>query len=107
RDRLTARLPMLAPPRRGGDNGAVRVEVRGCAADGSRVTHIAGAAGRVGEMAGAVAAAFALSCARGRIGDGVHVAGGDADLSAAVLCMVADAGIALHEFTGIARPSDW
>ena len=49
RDRLTARLPMLTPPHAAGDLGAVRVEVRGAAADGARVTVIAGASGPTGD----------------------------------------------------------
>ncbi|MEY4173382.1 MAG: hypothetical protein RI900_547, partial [Actinomycetota bacterium] len=57
RDRLTARLPMLTPPHAAGDLGAVRVEARGAAADGERVTVIAGAAGQAANLAAAVCAA--------------------------------------------------
>ena len=38
RDRFTARLPMLRPPHPEGGVGALRVEVRGSAADGARIT---------------------------------------------------------------------
>lgn len=59
RDRLTARLPMLRPPHPEGGVGALRVEVRGAATDGSRVGMVAGVAELVGAAAGATAAAFA------------------------------------------------
>lgn len=107
RDRMTARLPMLTPPHRSGDLGAVRVEVRGGMADGERVTHIAGAAGRAGELAGTVAALWALAALDGRIGSGRHVAGADTDLAEELLGEARRAGVALHEFTGVARPSTW
>ena len=43
-----------------GDLGAVRVEARGAAADGSRVTVIAGAVSTTARLAGAVATVTAL-----------------------------------------------
>lgn len=55
RDRLTARLPMLAPPHAEGGIGGVRVEIRG-SLNGERCTEVAGAAERTGIIAGAVAA---------------------------------------------------
>jgi hypothetical protein len=55
RDRLTARLPMLAPPHAEGGIGGVRVEIRG-SRNGERCTEVAGAAERTGIIAGAVAA---------------------------------------------------
>ncbi len=104
RDRLTARLPMLSPPHAEGGRGAVRVEVRGAVA-GARVTHVAGAVGRTGDLAGAVAALFALACVEGRCGPGVVVAGGDAELSSWMLRGAIDAGVLLQEYTGVARAS--
>ena len=105
RDRLTARLPMLAPPRSGGDIGATRVEVRGAAADGARVTVVEGAAGRVGDVAGSVAAAVAVSALLGRVPHGVSTPG-DAHLdNAAILADVQAMGVVLQEFTGVARPA--
>ena len=58
RDRLTSRLPMLAPPHPEGGLGGVRVEVRG-SRHGQRLTEVAGVAERTGIIAAAVAAATA------------------------------------------------
>jgi hypothetical protein len=107
RDRMTARLPMLTPPHRSGDLGAVRVEVRGGMADGARITHIAGAAGRAGELAGTVAALWALAAADGRLGPGRHVAGADPALAEDLLGRARRAGVSLHEFTGVPRLLTW
>jgi hypothetical protein len=109
RDRLTARLPMLTPPRRDGDIGAIRVEVRGALDSGERMTHIGGAAGRAGSLAGTVAGLFAEACAVGRIGPGLQVAGADTDaeLTDWILARAVGLGLALHEFTGVARVSTW
>ena len=107
RDRLTARLPMLAPPRRAGDVGAVRVEVRGSGPAGERVTHVAGAGGRAGSLAGSIAALFAEVAAAGELPAGVHVAGDDARLAGRLLGRAADLGMALQSFTGVARPTHW
>jgi len=111
RDRLTARLPMLAPPRRTGDVGAVRIEVRGALASGERMTHVAGAGGRAGEMAGAVAAVAALRCVPWHTGRrwsaGAHVTGQDAQLGDELLADLASLGVALQEFTGVARATAW
>lgn len=103
RDRLTARLPLLAPPHREGDRGAIRVEVRGAAADGARVTQVAGAVGRTGDIAGTVGALFAEVCADGRLAPGLTVAGADSVPTARLLAAAADAGVMLQEYTGIAR----
>lgn len=65
RDRLTARLPMLRPPHPEGGLGAVRVEVRGRAADGIRV-EILGAMDRPGVAGGAVAALATVELGAGR-----------------------------------------
>ena len=104
RDRMTARLPMLSPPHAEGDRGAVRVEVRG-ALDGRRVTHVAGAVGRTGDLAGAVAALFAVACIEQRCAPGVVVAGADGALSTWMLRGAIDAGVQLQEYTGVARVS--
>ncbi len=103
RDRLTARLPMLAPPHADGDRGAVRVEVRGSLADGARETLVVGAVGRTGDLAGTVAAMFALECIAGTIPVGVAVSGEDAALSLRLLRSLTSAGVHVHEFTGVAR----
>jgi hypothetical protein len=107
RDRLTARLPMLAPPRRHGDVGGVRVEVRGSADGGQRVTHVAGASGRAGDIAGTVAAVCALAAAHGRTADGVHALGADRELSTWLLAQVVTHGVTLLEFTGVPRATGW
>ena len=107
RDRLTARLPMLTPPRRAGDIGAVRVEVRGAGPTGERVTDIAGAGGRAGSLAGAVAALYAEVVAAGELAPGVRVAGEDAALATRLLRRAAGLGMALQTFTGVARPTHW
>jgi hypothetical protein len=105
RDRLTARLPMLAPPHAQGNRGAVRVEVRGATSDGARVTHVAGAVGRTGDLAGTVAAVFAQGCLETRLPIGVSVAGEASSPATWALRMCADSGAQLHEFTGVARAS--
>lgn len=103
RDRLTARLPLLAPPHREGDRGAIRVEVRGASADGGRITQVAGAVGRTGDIAGAVGALFAEACAAGRLPAGLSVAGAEHVPTEWLLAAAADAGVMLQEYTGIAR----
>jgi hypothetical protein len=107
RDRLTARLPMLTPPHAAGDLGAVRVEVRGAAADGSRVTVIAGASGPTGDLAAAVAASCVDACLGGSVEPGVHVVGEAALEPSSMLRCAVDRGVQLQEFTGVARSSTW
>lgn len=111
RDRLTARLPMLAPPHAEGDRGAIRVEVRGADGDGARVTHVLGSVGRVGDLAGTVAALFALAfVGAGSIArpePGVHVAGQSGELATWMLRETLTAGVSMNEFTGVARASTW
>lgn len=102
RDRLTARLPMLAPPHRDGDRGALRVEVRGAEEGGARMTHLVGAVGRTADLAGSVAAALARACVGGLTAPGVVVAGDDRTLAASTLRAVAGMGVKLHEYTGVA-----
>lgn len=103
RDRLTARLPMLAPPHAEGDRGAVRVEVRGALADGARETLVVGAVGRTGDLAGAVAAVAAQAAVEGRFAPGTNVLGEDAVVAAALLGRLVDVGVQLHEYTGVPR----
>jgi hypothetical protein len=103
RDRLTARLPMLAPPHAEGDRGAVRVEVRGGLADGARETLVVGAVGRMGDLAGTVAALHAVAAVEAAVPVGVSVAGEDSALAARLLSSVVACGVQLHEFTGVAR----
>lgn len=107
RDRLTARLPMLTPPHAAGDIGAVRVEVRGAAADGARVTVIAGASGPTRDLAAAVTAACIEACSTGSIWPGAHLLGGPTLDAPALLRRVVALGIHLQEFTGVARSSAW
>lgn len=107
RDRMTARLPMLAPPRRHGDVGGIRVEVRGATESGARTTHVAGASGRAGDIAGKVAAACALAAAIGRTVDGVQVLGADRDLVRWLLPRIVTHGVTLLEFTGVPRATAW
>jgi predicted dinucleotide-binding enzyme len=103
RDRLTARLPMLTPPRREGDRGAVRVEVRGALADGARDTQVVGAAGRTGALAGATAAVFAAGCIEGRVRPGVVVAGDDSEFAAWAIRLIIECGVRVEEYDGSAR----
>lgn len=103
RDRLTARLPLLTPPHRGGDRGAVRVEVRGADATGGRVTLVAGAVGRSAEIAGAIAALYAECCVTGVLAPGVHTAGMADAPTDWLLARASEAGVLLQEYTGVAR----
>jgi hypothetical protein len=107
RDRLTSRLPMLAPPHSEGGRGGLRVEVRGAIDTGERVTHVAGLAGRAGEMAGVAAGLFAQACIERRCRPGATVAGADSTLSAWVVSEAAAEGLQFQEFTGVARASSW
>ena len=103
RDRLTARLPMLTPPHAEGDVGAVRVEVRGAAQDGARVTIIAGAAGHTSQLAAAVTVACLEHGFAGRLEPGVHILGGPTLDSPALLRRSVALGVRLQEYTGVAR----
>jgi hypothetical protein len=107
RDRLTARLPMLTPPHAAGDLGAVRVEVRGAAVDGARVTVIAGASGPTGDLAAAVTTACIEACLTGSIEPGVHLVGETALDPQSLLRRAVALGVRLQEFTGVARSSAW
>jgi hypothetical protein len=101
RDRLTSRLPMLAPPHREGGVGAIRVEVRGASEDGSRVTLIAGIAEMVGTASAATAGAYAEAIADGLIPAGVTLPG-DANIDTiGLLRRIERFGVRLQEFTGV------
>ena len=101
RDRFTARLPMLSSPHPEGGVGALRVEVRGRASDGARVTRILGVAELVGTAAASLAAVFAAAAAAGELPTGAIVAG-DPDLDTVELLRRVEAsGVRLQEFTGV------
>jgi len=100
RDRLTARLPMLAPPHREGGVGGLRVEVRGTR-QGARQVEVVGVAEKVALVAGAVAAQTALVLVRGGIAPGVHSLGQAGLPNADILDGVMAAGVTLHQFVGV------
>lgn len=105
RDRFTARLPMLSPPHREGRVGALRVEVRGGAHDGARVTRILGVAELVGTASAAVAAVFAAAAHRQKLPSGA-IATSDPQLDTlGLLRRIEAAGVRLQEFTGVPQPS--
>lgn len=99
RDRLTARLPMLTPPHAEGGLGALRVEVRGWRGD-ARHLEILGVAGRVAEIAGAVAAATARAVSGGGFASGVRVVGDEHSPNNDVLGDVLTLGVRVNEFVG-------
>lgn len=107
RDRLTARLPMLTPPHAGGNEGSVRVEVRGADATGARVTNVMGASGSAAELAGAVCAATVLAVLDGAFAVGAQVLGEDSARDAALLDRVSGLGVSLQEYTGDLRAAAW
>jgi hypothetical protein len=105
RDRLTARLPMMASPHQEGGVGGLRVELRGGAADGSRQCLIAGIAELVGTTAAATAAAFATLILDEGLPTGVVVPGDEQLPTTELLRRTTSYGVRLQEFTGIAQPS--
>jgi len=105
RDRLTARLPMLSPPHQEGGVGALRVELRGGAADGSRQCVIAGIAELVGTTTAATAAAFATMIIDEGLPIGVVVPGDENLPTTELLRRTTSYGVRLQEFTGIPQPS--
>ena len=107
RDRLTARLPMLAPPHASGSIGAVRVEARGAGLGGERVTVIAGAAGHTGDLAGGVAAAAAMQVLAHGLPAGVHAVSDEAVAALHLLHHATSMGVRVQEFTGVARTESW
>lgn len=105
RDRMTAWLPMLAPPHREGGISAVRVEVRGADSTGARQTTVVGIAELAGTAAAATAGAFATAALAGTLPVGV-VCGGDPGLdTTGLLRTIGDFGVRLQEFTGVASAS--
>ena len=99
RDRLTARLPMLAPPHAEGVLGGLRVEVRGVR-DGKRHVEIVGVAERLATVSGSVAAHTALSLANNPVAPGVYNLGQKELPNADILDGVVATGITLHQFVG-------
>jgi hypothetical protein len=98
---------MLTPPHAAGDIGAVRVEVRGAAEDGARVTVIAGASGPTSQLAAAVMLACLEACLAHSIAPGVHLVGGATLDPPQLLRRAAELGVRLQEYTGVARSSVW
>ena len=99
RDRLTARLPMLAPPHAEGTQGGLRVEVRGVR-NGQRHAEIVGIAERVASVTAAVASHTAIALTDKVVAPGVHNLG-QADLpNDAILDGVLALGTTLHQFVG-------
>jgi saccharopine dehydrogenase-like NADP-dependent oxidoreductase len=107
RDRLTARLPMLTPPHPQGDLGAVRVEARGAAADGSRVTVIAGAVSSTARLTAAVAAVTAMQVLHVGLEPGVHSLADQAIEPLDLLHHATEAGVQVQEYTGLSRATNW
>ncbi|MDW3215344.1 MAG: hypothetical protein R8G01_15185 [Ilumatobacteraceae bacterium] len=104
RDRFTSRLPMLRPPHREGRVGALRVEVRGSASDGARLTRILGVAELVGTASAAMAAVFASAALADELPHGA-VATSDPQLDTlGLLRRIEAAGVRLQEFTGVPQP---
>ncbi len=103
RDRLTAPLPMLSPPHREGGIGALRVEVRGCDADGRRESYVVGVAERVGVVSAAVAASVAVRVSAQRLPPGAVVLGADLGVAIDLLDDLVERGVALREFVGVAH----
>ena len=100
RDRLTARLPMLAPPHHEGAIGAVRVEVRGSRA-GIRESLVVGVAERMGTAGAIVAGATAIALLDGTIDEPGVVALGDSRLATELLVeRMRDGGLGIDEFVG-------
>ena len=99
RDRLTARLPMLAPPHPEGGIGGLRVEVRGVR-NGNRHVEIVGVAERLASVAGAVASNAALAIHNGTVPPGVHNLGQENLPNDTILDGVLATGTTLHQFVG-------
>ena len=105
RDRLTARLPMLTPPRAGGDMGALRVEVRGVRG-GERAVEVAGTAHPMAQIAGSVAASAAHELRRQAhfgtpVAPGVLALGDAALPNTDILDDIMQTGIRIQAFYGV------
>lgn len=107
RDRLTARLPMLAPPHAAGDLGSVRVEARGANQTGERVTVIAGASAPTADLASAVCAATALRVLQHPVAAGVHAPGYPSLEALDLLHHATTFGVRVQTYTGVARSVSW
>lgn len=101
RDRLTARLPMLAPPNAEGGMGAIRVEVRGHRGVAREVV-VAGVAERLAQIAAIVAAGTAcqLHLEPGSFALGGQVLGEPDVPNDAILAAVKGSGLRIHRFVG-------
>ena len=101
RDRLTARLPMLAPPNAEGGMGAVRIEVRGHRGTAREVV-VAGVAERLAQIAAVVAASTArqLAAAPESFVPGGQVLGEPVVPNEAILAGAVHAGLRIHRFVG-------
>jgi len=104
RDRFTARLPMMRSPHEEGGIGALRVELRGGAADGRRLCLIAGVAELVGTAAAATAAAFTTALAEESLPEGVVITSDAALPTVRLLELIESYGVRLQEFTGVPQP---
>ena len=96
---------MLSPPHREGAVGALRVELRGGAAAGARVTRVLGIAEFVGRASAATAAVFAASALAGELPIGAVITSDEQLDATALLRRVEAAGVRLQEFTGVPQPS--
>lgn len=100
RDRLTSRLPMMAPPHAEGGLGGVRVEVRGWYKK-SRKTEIYGVSEQIAQIAGCVAGSVAHQLAiAGYPRDGVIVLGSHDVSNESILSIIQQTGIRVHQFVG-------
>ncbi len=100
RDRLTSRLPMLAPPHREGGIGATRVEVRGALANGERATAVAAVAIRSATGAAAVAATMARWALAKPSITGAILTGDERLDTMTLLHEISRCGVKFHEFVG-------
>ena len=101
RDRLTSRMPMMRKPHPEGGLGAIRVEVRGTRADGTRSGIVFGAIDRPAIAAGTVAAITAVLVAAPRVLTGSVVLGDTRLDTLGILTELASRGVKAAEFTGL------
>ena len=97
---------MLRPPHPESLEGAVRVEVRG-AVGMARQTVVLGAAAPLGTIAGAMAAAAAVTAAEEAFPTGLLVLGQEHLPTASLAQRVAANGVALNRFVGTAAQTSW